>query len=624
MSDNWTENMDMISVPNVIRSFGYWPRVFQLLWRASPGYLLAITSLNLIQGFLPALSIGATQQLINSITSNWDEMIGSFLFFISVMLCTLLSSSLQSYVETLFQGKLSNSINIMVMEKAASLTMSDFENAKVQDQLKRVQNDSGHLPFQITKQIFGIVSNLVSLVAISTILVLWKWWVALLLFLVPLVSFVFFLRFGQRQFVVNWKRADRSRTAWYLSYLLTRDSSFKEVKLYNFASHLIAKYRGIVEGFLREDKRLARKQASLTFTFQFIDLGMFTLTLFLAFWSAFHRQIQLGNVVGIIQAITQIQSKSQSIIQQVLGLCQSNLYMEQLFAFLDIRADRMERRDDPALVRDKHNDRRHLRIERIEFKNVSFSYPEQNQTSLRKIGFTLERGESMAIVGHNGSGKSTLIKLLMQLYTACEGQILVNGLPVQAYDLSAYQERIGAVFQDFVQYEMPLRHNVGYGNIEEIDNERKLWQASSAAGIDAFIEKLPKRFDTQLGRWFEEGYQLSGGQWQRVAIARAFMRDADVYILDEPSSFLDPQAEREVFEKFRELVKGRIGIFISHRLSSVTFADKIMVLHQGEVVEIGTHHELMNNNGTYAKLYRIQADTYIRQAAGQQDYTNIV
>ncbi|AKG35631.1 ABC transporter ATP-binding protein [Paenibacillus durus] len=618
------QNTDMISVPNVIRSFRYWPRVFQLLWRASPLNLLVITAINLIQGLLPVLSIRATQQLINSISASWQEVVAGFIFFIGVSLFTLLASALQDYAETLFRAKLSNSINVMVMEQAARLTLTDFENAKVQDQLKRVQNDSGYRPFQIAKQIFGIISGIVSLISVSAFLIAWKWWVALLLILIPATSFFSFLRFGQQEFLTMWKRADRSRTSWYLSYLLTRDSSFKEVKLYNLGSYFVAKYKGIVEDFFREDKQLARKQARLSVFFQFIDLFASSGTILLAFRSAYKRQIPVGNVVGIIQAIAQLQSKSQNIVQQVLGLCQSNLYIEQLFSFLDIHAD-SDYMNDAERDEPEEDKRQTLsKIESIEFRDVSFGYEGNDRFSLEQINFSLVRGETLAIVGHNGSGKSTLVKLLMQLYSENNGQILINGQPVQNYNLSAYRLRIGAVFQDFVQYEMPLRHNVGYGNIGEIDNEQKLWQAVTDAGMDAFVDNLPKKFDTQLGRWFEDGYQLSGGQWQRVAIARAFMRDADVYILDEPSSFLDPEAEREVFERFHELVKDRIGIFISHRLSSVTFADKIAVLQQGRIVEMGTHEELMDNSGEYSKLYHLQADSYIRQALRNERYSNII
>ncbi|MBE9916048.1 ABC transporter ATP-binding protein [Paenibacillus donghaensis] len=601
MSHDEQESIESLSLLNVVRSFRYWPRIFQLLWKVSAKDLICFSILNLIQGFLPALSIMATQQLINNITSTQEKILGAFLFFIAVSIFFGAVSIYQSYFESLYQAKLSNYTNVIIMEKASRLTLADFENSQVQDQLKRVQTDSGYRPFQITKQIFGIASNLISLVSMISIIMIWNWWAALLLILIPVISFFSFLRIGRQEFVIQWKRAPKSRSAWYLSYLLTRDNSFKEVKLYTLGSYFVKQYRKICEDFFAEDKLLAGKRLKYSAVYKLIDNLSSYSVIFLAVISAYRGQLPIGNVVGIFQSISQVQGRSDSIVQQVLGLCQNNLFLEQLFSFLDIDSTERERLQQRSEIKE---------INKIEFRDVSFRYQGKQQYALKNINFTLEQGQTVAIVGHNGSGKSTLIKILLQLYAQTKGQILINDLPIQEINDVSYQKRVGAVFQDFVQYEMPVRQNIGYGNIGEVDNDQRIAEAASYAGIDTLIENLPNKLDTQLGRWFEHGHQLSGGQWQRIAIARAFMRDADVYILDEPSSFLDPEAERDVFERFHDLIKNRIGIFISHRLSSVNFADQIWVMEEGEIVEMGTHAELMARNQTYARLYRLQADAY--------------
>ncbi|ANF94951.1 ABC transporter ATP-binding protein [Paenibacillus bovis] len=588
-------------ISNIIRSFRYWPRVFQMLWTISPGYLLIMSVINLLQGFLPALSIQATQQMINSISAGHSEMVSALLFFLAIAVVYGLTSTSQNYFETLYQTKLSNHINVAVIEKSTTLSLEDFENAEMQDQLKRVQNESGFRPFQIAKQIFSILSNVISLISISVIIVSWSWWAAVILIIVPAISFFTFLKIGQQEFVNLWSRASKSRSAWYLSYLISRDNTFKEVKLYNLGAHFTQKYKAITDGFFKQDKKLAANRVKYASLYELIEIIASFTVIVLAMLSALRGALPVGNVVAILQSITQIQSRSEAVVQELLALCQNNLYLEQLFTFLDY--------EEKRAFSITEGEKLHA-IKDIEFRDVSFQYSNSDHYALHNLNFTIRTGQKIAIVGHNGSGKSTLIKLLMKLYQQSAGRILVNGQDINHWNIEDYQRRIGVVFQDFVQYEMSVRQNIGYGNIQEIENEEKILTSAQYAGIQPLVQSFPRGLDTQLGLWFEEGHQLSGGQWQRIAIARAFMREADVYILDEPSSFLDPEAERDVFERMGRLIEDRIGIFISHRLSSVNFADQIWVMDQGEIIEMGTHRELMALNGNYARMYRIQAESY--------------
>lgn len=309
----------------------------------------------------------------------------------------------------------------------------------------------------------------------------------------------------------------------------------------------------------------------------------------------------LGNLISFIQAINLTQSTSQNIVQGILSLCQNNLYVKQLFDFLDM----------PEEDEVEEAEQRVSHIDSIEFRNVSFKYPNTPKNAISNISFKLNRNEKLAIVGKNGSGKSTIVKLITQLYSNFEGDILINGQSIRDLNKESFREKMGVVFQDFVQYEMTVKDNVGFGDVNQKENDQLVWKAIEQSGITKLINTLPNKLNTMLGKWFDDGQQLSGGQWQRVAIARAFMRNADVYILDEPSSYLDPHSEKEVFNKFEQLTHQKIGVFISHRLSSAKTADNIILLEEGRIIEAGSHDSLMRLNGTYAEMFDIQASSYL-------------
>lgn len=616
---------EMISVANVLRSFRYWPRIFALLRKTQPKYLTYILIANGLNGLAPVVTLIIMQELINDVVKGMEVgfhiVVRDFIYLAAVALFNQLISIFQSYYEKLFETLLSNRINVLIMEKSISLTLSDFENAKIQDQLKRAQSEAGYRPFQVFKQILSIISGVITFFSSSAVLLVWKWWAALLILVIPFSSFISFLRQGQREFLVDWNRAPKWRESWYLSFLLTRDSTFKEIKLYQLGPYLLSKYRSIFKEFFEQDKKLVKRRTLISLLFQLLNQAVTSGMILMVLWSAFIREILLGNLVGTIQAINLAQTMSQNLVHNLLSLCQNNLYIEQLFAYLDLvpnyqfKCDEKDN-DEHAVNKLKKGERTVSlsTLESVEFRNVSFQYPGTQCSALTNINLTLKRGETLAIVGRNGSGKTTLVKLLTQLYQNFNGDILINGVSIKSYDRETLRNHIGIVFQDFVQYEMPMRQNIGFGDISHIEHDEELMKAATRSGIEELInDQLPQKLDTQLGRWFEEGYQLSGGQWQRVAIARAFMRDADLYILDEPSSFLDPEAENEVFQKFRDLVKNRIGLFISHRFSSVRFADRILVIDQGRVVEQGNHKDLISLNGVYAKLYNLQVSAYVKR-----------
>lgn len=322
---------------------------------------------------------------------------------------------------------------------------------------------------------------------------------------------------------------------------------------------------------------------------------MFSFLFLYVLYSIIEKNILIGIGVGIIQALILKITSSQSLSSKLINLCEHNLYIEQLFNFLDLRIN-SDSKENKNKIQIKT-------LESIELKGVWFKYPKSNEYILKNINFKIEKGSNITIVGRNGSGKSTLIKIISLLYEIEKGEILINNIPIDEIDVEHFRKKIGILFQDFECYEMSLRENIGFGKLEFIENDNKIIKALDLA---SFHED---NLDKQLGKWFLNGTQLSGGQWQKIALARCFFREGDMYILDEPSSAMDPIVEKEIFGKYNELVRGKIGIFITHRLSTINYASNIIVIDKGKIIEEGTHKELLELKGEYAKLYKSQVST---------------
>jgi ATP-binding cassette, subfamily B, bacterial NisT/SpaT len=594
-----------LSLRSIWLSFKLWPKIFKLLWNTNRLYFLFILFVSIIRGLLPACILLSTQFLINNVLRSIESkeiklvLIG-FTVLVSLQLFNQFTIIFDSYLKKIFNSALSNSVNLLIMKKCANLTLQAYEDALIQDMLKRARGEAGYRPFEVFMQIISIITGVVTLFSSAAILISWKWWISLILISIPFFSFISFLKIGQKEFQLYYDRAPKQREAWYHSYLLTRDNSFKEVKLYQLSNYILGNYSNILRGFFKEDKNIAKRRSLTSLGFDMLNQVAIGVTIFLVIYSTFKGELLIGSLVGMIQAINLTQNTSQSLVQSILTLCQNNLYLTQLFDFLSLKENGKTGIGNTFLAK----------VNSIELKNVTFKYPSMPTNAIENVSFSIGEGETLAIIGKNGSGKSTLVKLITQLYNEFEGEIRVNNIPIQDINREDFSKRIGVVFQDFVQYEMTVRNNIGFGDINNLSNNGKIIEAANKAGINRIMHKFPKGIDSQLGRLFNEGVQLSGGQWQRIAIARAFMRDADMYILDEPSAFLDPQAEHEVLEQFKKLIQNKIGIFISHRISSAKLADKIIVMDKGKICEYGDHYTLIEKGGLYAKLYEIQASSY--------------
>lgn len=609
-----TQSEKTVSLRNIVFAFSYWPRIFKILWNANPLHFLLILIFNITSGLIPALLLLASQNIVNTIvkmqeTDSFFPIANAVAIFVGITLLNEIIAIFNTHSKSIYQTYISNFVNVEIFNKVGNMSLANFENAYIQDQLQRSQQEANYRPYEIFEQILGILTGFVTLFSSAAILITWNWIIALSLGLIPVLFFFAYLHLGKKEFLIHYSRIPRHRKAWYLTFLLTRDSSFKEAKLYQLHAHFLSEYQSIINGFLKEDKSLANKRTGISLFSQLISNILISAIIMYIAYSAFTGEINIGNFVAYISAVTLTFTNSQNIVFNIVDICKNNLYVEQLFNFLDYpRAINMKEAVNHSESNKKISSGQKIRS--IEFRNVSFKYPGTDFYVLRDISFKLEQGETLAIVGKNGSGKSTLVKLITLLYSDYEGDILINGGNIKSFTENQLYKEIGMVFQDFVHYEMSLRNNVGFGDIKNIENDFEINRALENAGLASLTCQLPHYLDTQLGKYFQDGYQLSGGQWQRIAISRAFMRDASLYILDEPSAALDPEAEKDIFKRFNNLVNDRIGIFISHRYTTIRYAHKILVLDGGKIVEMGTHKELMEKDEIYAELYNMQIEQF--------------
>lgn len=591
-----------IEFKNIINSFKYWPRLCRLLWATNKVYLSFIILLTFFTGLCPTLSLLASQHLINEIQININDgfvpVIKAFVIFIVISLLSDIIGGIMSYYQTVYQKILVYKLNVIIMEKSNSLSLKDFENPEIYDKLSRAKNEVGFRPYQILTSFLSVLSTVVTLISSMIVVLAWKPWVLIILILFPMISSLYTFKIGQLEFLIQRNRTTSDRKQWYLSYLLTTDISFKEIKLYNIGLYILNKYKDINKEFLNQDKYIAKKKTLMMFFSSFIEELAGDITLLLVIWSAFIGEILIGSTVGLIRAVSLVQSNVKSFVTTIFGMYQNNLFIEQLFEFLDVKPSEIDIIDGTC-INIEH-------INTIEFKNLYFKYPSRDDYVLKNINFKIKNGENIALVGKNGSGKTTLIKLLCGLYEVTSGDILINDISIKKINILSLRNKIATVFQDFLKYEMTVRENIALGNLELINEDSKLMKVAKDAGIYNTINELPKKLNSQLGIWFKEGTQLSGGQWQKIALARAFLREANIFILDEPSSALDPLAEKEMFNKFLNLTNNKIGLFITHRFINAKYATRIIVLDKGKIVEDGNHKELMRNSGYYKSLYDIQ------------------
>jgi len=591
--------------------FAYTHRAVALVWSTSRPLTLMLAVLTLAAGALPAgiAYVGAqiVDAVVAAINAGAARQAASAhvlsLVALEGVLVALLAGAQRglSLAQSLLRAQLGQRVNVMILEKALTLDLSHFEDSEFYDKLTRARREASSRPLSLVMRTFGLMQHLVSLASYGSLLVHFSPWAVLILVLAGLPAFLAEAKFSGDAFRLFRWRSPETRMQLYLETVLAREDHAKEVKLFDLGPLLLERYRAIFQKLYREDRDLTIRRDTWGFVLGLVG----TVSLYGAYaWIALSTiagRITLGAMTMYLALFRQGQAAVSASLAAVGGMYEDNLYLSTLYEYLETPVARTAGSQftgpDPA--------------DGIRFEHVTFVYPGAESPALIDINLHIRPGESLALVGENGSGKTTLIKLLTRLYTPTEGRILLDGLDLQQWDATVLRRRIGVIFQDFARYQLMLGENVGAGDVRHFADEEK-WQAAAEQGMAMpLIESLPQGFHTQLGKWFNDGRELSGGQWQKVALSRAFMRSqADILVLDEPTAAMDAGAEAAVFEHFRALTRDRIAILISHRFSTVRMADQIVVIQDGRVVEHGSHDELMQRGGHYAHLFSLQAKGY--------------
>ena len=624
-------------------------RALALVWRSAPGGVVALGALTIVAALLPPFVAYVGKLIIDAVMAARaatpalrEAAVSHAVRLVVLELGAVVAMAgierVLGLVRQVIGLRLGIDINVRILEKAQRLSLRHFEDPEFYDKLTRARREASTRPLSLIQSNFQVVRNGLTLAGYIALLVGFSGWMALALLAATVPAFVTETRFSGAAFRLrNWRSPDARRLT-YLEYVLANDEHAKEVKLFGLGPVLLDRYRGMAETFFTDDKRLAVRRTVWGYVLSLLSTGVFYACYALIVAATVRGRLTLGEMTLYLVAFRQGQQSFQAVLTAVGGMYEDTLYMTNLFDYFAIPTDAApipasSEAASPALAAIPAppapeeltpqglttNGTRAIAAAElgIRFENVGFRYPVaggagSERWALRGVNAFIPKGQSLALVGENGAGKTTFIKLLTNLYQPTEGRVLLDGRDLREWDEGALRRRIGVIFQDFNQYQLALRENVAFGSVQHLQDDQRVGRAIEQGGARELVAGLSAGVDTQLGRWFSSGVDLSGGQWQKIALARAFMREeADILILDEPTAALDAEAEHAVFQRFRALAAGRTTILISHRFPTVRMADRILVLESGHVIEDGDHASLLAAGARYAHLFNLQAAGYL-------------
>ncbi len=601
------------------------PQFLRLAWSTHRGYAAGTVGLRLLRALVPLATLWIAKLIIDTVVASrlGRPNLSRLWWLVAAEVVVVFSGEAldkaSTAVESLFGDLCSNHISERLIQHAASLDLSHFEDPAFYDQLERAQRQiTGRIG--LIPQLLSVGQDAVILISLGIAISVYGPWLLALLVVAVLPSFVGETHFTSLEYSLLYRMTPERRQLDYLRYLSASDKTAREVKMFSLAQWLVRRYRMIARRFYDENKRLAlRKGLASVGLSVFGTLGYYSAYVMIL-WRGFNGTISIGTLTFLAASFARSRDVTQRLLFAAGNIYEQSLYLQDLFDFFKMQPTIVSKPGARAVPSPLH--------EGLVFEDVGFRYPGSETWALRHVNLHVGAKERIALVGENGAGKTTLTKLLARLYDPTEGRILLDGVDLREYDLESLRHTIGVIFQDFVRYDLRLDENIGVGEIGQVQEYLDWLLDSPNSGSDNFssdpaivhaaqlsqaaelVRHLPFGYRQMLGRRFESGVDLSGGEWQKIALARAYIRNAQVVILDEPTAALDARAEHETFSRFAKLASGQMVVLISHRFSTVRMADRIIVLESGAILEEGTHDQLMERNGLYAELFRLQAEGY--------------
>ncbi len=584
------------------------PPVLKIVWQSGPGVVTFGVVARVIAALLPVALTWIVKLIIEILVTLmstrgptpsrlWWLVLAEF----GLALVSSIVTRMIDYADSLLANKYTRHVSIQVMKHASELDLTAYEDPAFYDRLERARVQATDRLVMI-QAIGRLELQLITAVAWSLAVMLYSPWLMLLLTLAVLPAFLGETHFAFLGYAKNFQQTPIRRQLDYLRQAGGTKEAAKELKLFNLGDFFTQRFSKLSDIIYEQDVALARRRLAVGSALSFVSTAGYYSAYAYVIWRTMVGKLSIGTFYFLANAILQASSNIQQVFSTLSGIADQALFLTDLLAFFEMQPTIRSKPDALPAPRPI--------VRGFEFRNVSFSYPGSSRLILDGLNFRFHPGERVALIGENGQGKTTIVKLITRLYDPAAGEILLDGIDLREYNLEDLYREIGVIFQDFMRYEMTAHENIAVGRIEEIDNLSLLRAAAEKSMADEVIAKLPRHYEQMLGRRFDGGVDLSGGEWQKVALARAYLRDAQLLILDEPTAALDARSEFEVFQRFAELTSGKMALFISHRFSTVRMADRIVVLENGQIAEDGNHDQLTHLGGRYAEMFEMQAASY--------------